>query len=77
LTPSARGEAPKGTTTGDAALNGIWTLLHTPVVQIPGFKGPSDMPVGLSLTSPRYTDRRLLQVAKAIGPLFESRGSEA
>jgi Asp-tRNA(Asn)/Glu-tRNA(Gln) amidotransferase A subunit family amidase len=35
------------------------------------------MPVGLSLTSPRYTDRRLLQVTKAIGPLFESRGSEA
>jgi Asp-tRNA(Asn)/Glu-tRNA(Gln) amidotransferase A subunit family amidase len=77
LTPSARGEAPMGTTTGESALNVIWTLLHVPVVQIPGFKGPSDMPVGLSLTSPRYTDRRLLQVAKAIGPLFESLGYEA
>jgi amidase len=77
LTPSTRGEAPKGTKTGDAALNAIWTLLHAPVVQIPGFNGPSGMPVGLSLTSPRYTDRRLLQVTKAIGPLFESRGSEA
>ncbi|WP_423958153.1 amidase [Bradyrhizobium sp.] len=77
LTPSARGEAPEGTKTGEAALNAIWTLLHVPVVQIPGFKGPSGMPVGLSLTSPRYTDRRLLQVTRAIGPLFESSGTES
>ncbi len=75
LTPSARGEAPVGTTTGDAAVNSMWTLLHAPVVQVPGFKGPSGMPVGLSLVSPRYTDRRLLNVAKAVGPLFEARGA--
>jgi Asp-tRNA(Asn)/Glu-tRNA(Gln) amidotransferase A subunit family amidase len=77
LTPSARGEAPQGTKTGEAALNAMWTLLHVPVVQIPGFKGPTGMPVGLSLTSPRYTDRQLLQVAKGVGSLFEARGSEA
>jgi amidase len=77
LTPSARGEAPQGTKTGEAALNAMWTLLHVPVVQIPGFKGPTGMPVGLSLISPRYTDRQLLQVAKAVGSLFEARGSEA
>ena len=75
LTPSARGEAPVGTVTGDAAVNAMWTLLHVPVISIPGFIGPSGMPVGLSLTSPRYTDRRLLQAAKAIGPLFATRGS--
>jgi Asp-tRNA(Asn)/Glu-tRNA(Gln) amidotransferase A subunit family amidase len=45
-------------------------------VQIPDFKGRIGMPVGLSLTSPRYTDRQLLRAAKPIGPLFESRGSE-
>ena len=65
-----------GTKTGEAALNAMWTLLHVPVVRS-RLQGSAGMPVGLSLTSPRYTDRRLLQVAKAIGPLFESRGSEA
>ena len=53
----------------------MWTLLHVPVIQVPGFKGPSGLPVGLSLTSPRYTDRHLLQVSKAIGPLFGARGA--
>ena len=75
LAPSARGEAPVGTITGDAAVNAMWTLLHAPVIQVPGFKGPAGMPVGLSLTSARYTDRRLIDAAKAIGPLFESRGA--
>ena len=75
LTPSARGEAPVGTVTGDAAVNAMWTLLHVPVIQVPGFKGPSGLPVGLSLTSPRHTDRHLVQVSKAIGPLFGARGA--
>ena len=74
LTPSARGEAPQGETTGDAALNAMWTLLHVPVVNVPGFKGPNGLPVGLSLTAPRYADRHLLNVAKAVGPLFEAKG---
>ena len=47
LTPSARGEAPVGTTTGDAAVNAMWTLLHVPVISVPGFTGPSGLPVGL------------------------------
>jgi len=75
LTPSARGEAPVGTTTGDAAVNAMWTLLHVPVISVPGFTGPSGLPVGLSLTSPRFTDRHLLRVAKEIGPLFGAGGS--
>jgi Asp-tRNA(Asn)/Glu-tRNA(Gln) amidotransferase A subunit family amidase len=75
LTPSARGEAPQGETTGDAALNAMWTLLHVPIVGVPGFKGPNNMPVGLSLTGPRYTDRHLLNVAKLVGPLFEAKGA--
>jgi amidase len=75
LTPSARGEAPVGTTTGDAAVNAMWTLLHVPVISVPGFTGSSGLPVGLSLTSPRFTDRHLLGVAKEIGPLFGARGA--
>jgi amidase len=75
LAPSARGEAPVGTVTGDASVNGMWTLLHVPVISVPGFAGPNGLPVGLSLISPRYTDRRLLSVAKGIGSIFDGEGA--
>jgi Asp-tRNA(Asn)/Glu-tRNA(Gln) amidotransferase A subunit family amidase len=75
LTPSAVGEAPYGLEwTGDSAFNGIWTLLGVPVVNLPGFAGPAGMPVGLSLVSPRSTDRRLLVAARHIAPLFVAGG---
>ncbi len=77
LTPSARGEAPVGTVTGDAALNAMWTLLHGPVVNVPGFAGPAGLPVGLSLTGPRYADRHLLRVAREVGAVFGARGTSA
>ena len=48
--------------------------LHTPVVNIPGFKGEHGMPIGLSLIAPRYRDRHLLKVAKVIGKIFETNG---
>ena len=74
LTPSAVGEAPVGTATGDASLNSMWTLLHVPVVNVPGFAGPAGMPVGLSLVSARYTDRHLLDVAAEVAVVFERHG---
>jgi len=76
LAPSARGEAPVGTVTGDASVNGMWTLLHVPIISVPGFAGPNGLPVGLSLISPHYTDRRLLSVAKEIGPIFGAQGAD-
>ena len=75
LTPSAVGEAPIGTITGDASFNAMWTLLHVPVIGVPGFAGPSGLPVGLSLIAPRYRDRALIAVAQAVGPLFAAGGS--
>lgn len=48
--------------------------LHTPVVNIPGFKGENGMPIGVSLVAPRYHDRRLLAVSKAVGEIFEAQG---
>ena len=51
--------------------------LHTPVVNIPGFKGENDMPVGLSLVAPRYHDRHLLAVSKKVGEIFETEGGWA
>jgi Asp-tRNA(Asn)/Glu-tRNA(Gln) amidotransferase A subunit family amidase len=71
LTPSAAGEAPRGIeTTGDASFNSMWTLLQVPVVNVPGFKGESGMPVGLSLVGRRYDDRKVIAMAGLAGPLF-------
>ena len=68
LTPSAPGEAPKGRDPGDAVFNRMWTLLHVPCVNLPGLRGPGGLPVGLTLTAPRCTDRQLLETAKAVAP---------
>jgi NCS1 family nucleobase:cation symporter-1 len=51
--------------------------LHTPVVNIPGFKGENGMPVGVSLVAPRYHDRHLLAVSKKVGEIFETEGGWA
>ncbi|KAI1374313.1 amidase [Hypoxylon crocopeplum] len=76
LTPSVVDEAPLGIeSTGSPAFNSMWTALHTPVVNLPGFKGENGMPVGLSLVAPRYHDRHLLDVSKAVGNIFEAEGS--
>ncbi|KFA50073.1 hypothetical protein S40293_08597 [Stachybotrys chartarum IBT 40293] len=75
LVPSVPDEAPKGIeSTGSAAFNVIWTALHTPVVNIPGFIGENGMPIGLSLVAPRYHDRHLLAVSQAVGAIFEAEG---
>ncbi|KAL4894074.1 amidase signature domain-containing protein [Aspergillus ambiguus] len=75
LVPSVPDEAPVGIeSTGSAAFNGMWTALHTPVINIPGFKGTNGMPIGLSLVAPRYRDRHLLRVSAKVGRIFETEG---
>ncbi|KAF5007773.1 hypothetical protein FDECE_5897 [Fusarium decemcellulare] len=75
LVPSVLDEAPEGLdSTGNPVLAATWTALHTPVLNIPGFRGPNDMPVGVSLVSPRFRDRHLLKVGKEVGPIFEAEG---
>ncbi|KAI1818314.1 amidase [Poronia punctata] len=75
ITPSTLGEAPLGLeSTGSPAYNSMWTALHTPVVNVPGFDGVNNMPVGVSLVGPRFHDRRLLAVAEAVGKVFEEEG---
>ncbi|KAJ7132070.1 amidase signature domain-containing protein [Mycena epipterygia] len=75
ISPSVVDEAPEGlTSTGNAALCGMWTALHVPVLNIPGFVGDHGMPIGLSLVAPRYHDRRLLKVGAAVAPVFEGGG---
>jgi Asp-tRNA(Asn)/Glu-tRNA(Gln) amidotransferase A subunit family amidase len=72
LTPSATGEAPRGfASTGHWTFNAIWSLLHTPCVNVPGFVGPGGLPVGLTLTTARFGDRQVLAAAAAISVLFK------
>ena len=73
LTPSTPGVAPLGLqNTGDLVFNGIWTLLHVPCVNVPGWRDAQGLPVGLTLTGPRFADRRVLAVAQALGALMRT-----
>lgn len=75
LAPSATGEAPLGIEwTGDAVFNSMWTLLQVPVVNVPGFYGSANMPVGLSLIGRRYQDRKVIAAAELAGGLFSTPG---
>ena len=65
LTLAAPGEAPAGfETTGNAAFNFVWTILHGPALSLPGLFGPTGLPIGIQLAGPRYGDARLLQVGR-------------
>ncbi|KAM3453412.1 hypothetical protein MY3296_003820 [Beauveria thailandica] len=74
LTPSAPDEAPLGATTGSYLFCKMWSALHVPVLNMPGFQGAHGMPVGLSLLAPRFKDAQLLAVAVPVGALFETEG---
>lgn len=72
LAPSALGEAPLGlASTGEPALNVMWTLLHVPCVNVPGLTGPGGLPVGVTLTGPRFTDRKVIAAARALGDILQ------
>jgi Asp-tRNA(Asn)/Glu-tRNA(Gln) amidotransferase A subunit family amidase len=75
IAPSVLDEAPVGLeNTGSAVFCSPWTAMHTPVVNIPGFKGENGLPIGLSVVSGRYRDQYLLRVCTEIGKVFESEG---
>ncbi len=68
ITPSTAGEAPLGLeNTGAATFNRIWTLLHAPCVNVPGLRGPAGMPVGVTVTGPRFRDRHVIAAAGLLG----------
>ncbi|OWP02981.1 hypothetical protein B2J93_3561 [Marssonina coronariae] len=75
LTPSVPDEAPLGiASTGDASFCSMWTILHVPALNIPGFAGENGMPIGLTLVGARYHDEYVLQAGKAIGEVFGREG---
>ncbi|HZD20569.1 MAG TPA: amidase [Burkholderiales bacterium] len=64
IAPAATGEAPKGlASTGDVAMNVVWTLLHTPCVAVPAGKSPSGMPLGVQVIGRIGDDARTLSCA--------------
>ena len=64
LTPSATGEAPLGLeSTGNTAMNRLWTLLHGPCITVPAGSGPAGMPLGVQLVRAERGDAHLLAVA--------------
>jgi len=64
LTASALGEAPEGLfSTGDPAMNRIWTLLGVPCVSLPVAQGPHGLPVGVQLVGAPGDDAALLAAA--------------
>lgn len=78
ITPSATEEAPimdkTLRATGDASFCTMWTSLHLPVLNVPGFVGSSGLPIGLSLITPRYTEESLLYTAQAVSSVFAQGG---
>jgi Asp-tRNA(Asn)/Glu-tRNA(Gln) amidotransferase A subunit family amidase len=64
LVPSAPGEAPVGlSATGNPLFNRMWTLLHVPAVNLPGYVGANGLPVGVQVIGPIGADDRLLAIA--------------
>ena len=67
LAPSTIAEAPHGLAqTGDLLFNGLFTLLHVPCVNMPFHRAANGLPVGLTLTGPRFADARVIAVAAAV-----------
>jgi len=61
LTPSTPGEAPRSReNTGDSSFHRIWTALHTPTLNLPVFRGPNGLPMGLQLIGAYRGDAALL-----------------
>lgn len=67
LTPSTCGEATTDLTgISNSAFNRTWTLLQGPCVNIPAFRGPNDLPVGVQIVGPVGSDGRTLALAQTI-----------
>src|SRR4051812_4515936 len=67
IAPAATSEAPKGlSSTGDVAMNVVWTLLHTPAVAVPAGRSPGGMPLGIQVIGRIGDDARTLACARWI-----------
>ncbi|KAE8371331.1 amidase signature domain-containing protein [Aspergillus bertholletiae] len=75
IVPSTVDEAPLGLAyTGDSSFCSMWTLLHAPCLNVPGFVGEKGLPLGLTIVGARYHDVHVLRAGKEIGAIFSSEG---
>jgi Asp-tRNA(Asn)/Glu-tRNA(Gln) amidotransferase A subunit family amidase len=64
LTPSAPSAAPPAlTATGEPTFNGLWTLLGTPCVNVPGLDDAAGLPLGVQVIARFGRDRFALSAA--------------
>jgi amidase len=63
ITPSAPGEAPLSETTGDPVFCRMWSLLHTPAINLPVARGPNDLPLGVQVIGRIGEDAQALACA--------------
>ena len=67
LAPSAQGEAPDNLeNTGDPVFCRIWTVLHTPAINVPAGLGAHGMPVGLQVVGAVGSEALTLAAAHAV-----------
>ena len=67
IAPAATGEAPSGlASTGNVAMNVVWTLLHAPCVSVPVMQSPAGLPLGLQVVGRVGDDARTLACASWI-----------
>jgi len=67
LTPAAPGPAPAGIeATGNAVMNGPWTLADFPTMTLPYALAANGLPLGIQLSAPAESEAALLQAASAI-----------
>ncbi|MBD3296633.1 MAG: amidase [Candidatus Omnitrophica bacterium] len=65
LTLSTSGEAPRFETPQDKPDSClIWNMTYLPVMNVPLFKGPNDLPFGLQIVGRRYEDPKLFDFAR-------------
>ena len=65
VTPSAKGEAPRGlAATGDPLFSRAWMVLDAPTLTLPGFVGSHGLPVGVQIVGAAGDDERTLAVAQ-------------
>ncbi len=72
LTPSAPGQAPVGTATGNPIFCTVWTLLGMPAVSLPLLSGNNGLPIGVQLVGQRGNDGRLLRTAHWLTEMVEA-----
>lgn len=66
ICPSAPGEAPLGTATGNPIFQVTWTLLGVPCLNLPVGFGPHGLPLGVQLIGRRHDDARLLAIGERL-----------